>query len=133
MARYTKKDLDGCYYIESVNGKLFSNIFGHTYGEAIDRFAELENAEVVPKSEVDKIIAEWAYLHADVLNKLENAKAEVACEIIGIIDKRIELKTEQCKGVHNEIVLGVYRGQLDAYRDIKEIIKQKYTEENEKT
>ena len=59
----------------------------------------------------------------------EEAKQGVACEIIGIIDKRIELKTEQCKGVHNEIVLGVYRGQLDAYRDIKEIIKQKYTGE----
>lgn len=42
MARYTKKDNDNRYYIESVNGKLESNIFGHTYGESIDRFAELE-------------------------------------------------------------------------------------------
>lgn len=47
MERYTKKDSDGRYYIESVNGKLESNKFGHTYGEAIDRFAELENANVV--------------------------------------------------------------------------------------
>lgn len=44
-------------------------------------------ADVVPKSEVDKTIAEWAYLHADVLNKLENAKAEVAREIFEEIEK----------------------------------------------
>ena len=54
MARYTKKDKKGRYYIESVNGKLESNVFGHTYGEAIERFAELENADVAPKSEVAK-------------------------------------------------------------------------------
>ena len=47
MARYTKKDADGRYYIESVNGKLESDKFGHTYGEAIDRFAELENGVIV--------------------------------------------------------------------------------------
>lgn len=46
MARYTNKDANGHYYIESANGKLESNIKGHTYGKAIDRFAELENAEV---------------------------------------------------------------------------------------
>lgn len=51
MPRYTKKDANGKYYIESANGKLESNIKGHTYGEAIERFAELENADVVPKSE----------------------------------------------------------------------------------
>lgn len=56
MARYTKKDADGRYYIESANGKLESNIKGHTYGESIDRFAELENADVAPKSEVAREI-----------------------------------------------------------------------------
>ena len=60
MARYTKKDKDGRYYIESVNGKLESNIYGHTYGEAIDRFAELENADVAPKTE-----GEWIVTDAD--------------------------------------------------------------------
>lgn len=65
----------------------------------------------------------------ELIYTIKHLGAEVACEIIGIIDKRMELKTEQCKGVHNEIALGVYQGQLDAYRDIKEIIKQKYTEE----
>lgn len=47
MARYTKQDRDGRYYIESANGRLEGDKFGHTYGEAIDRFAELENADVV--------------------------------------------------------------------------------------
>lgn len=44
--RYTKQDTNGRYYIESVNGKLESNVFGHTYGAAIDRFAELERADI---------------------------------------------------------------------------------------
>ena len=47
MTRYTKQDSDGRYYIESVNGRLESDKYGHTYGESIDRFAELENADVV--------------------------------------------------------------------------------------
>lgn len=46
MTRYTKQDSDGCYYIESVNGKLESDKYGHVYGESIDRFAELENANL---------------------------------------------------------------------------------------
>lgn len=58
MTRYTKKDADGRYYIESVNGKLESDKYGHTYGESIDRFAELENADVVPRSEIAKIFEE---------------------------------------------------------------------------
>ena len=62
---------------------------------------------------------------------LNEKRAEVANEIIGIIDKRMELKIEQCKGIHNEIVLSVYRGQHDAYRDIKEIIEQKYGGQHE--
>ena len=45
--RYTKKDHDGRYYIESVNGKLESDKYGHVYGAAIDRFAKLENADVI--------------------------------------------------------------------------------------
>ena len=51
MARYTKKNENGCYYIEGENGKLESDIRGRFYGKAIDRLAELENADVVPKSE----------------------------------------------------------------------------------
>lgn len=46
MMRYTKQDSNGRYYIESVNGKLESDKYGHTYGESIDRFAELENANL---------------------------------------------------------------------------------------
>ena len=47
----------------------------------------IPRTDVVPKSEVDKTIAEWAYLHADVLNKLEKAKADVAREIFEEISK----------------------------------------------
>lgn len=71
MPRYTKKDKDGRYYIESVNGKLESNIFGHTYGEAIDRFAELENADVTPRSEVKKIFSEILTLCDNAEDKLD--------------------------------------------------------------
>ena len=55
MPRYTKKDKDGRYYIESVNGRLESDKFGHTYGEAIDRFAEFENADVVPRADYESL------------------------------------------------------------------------------
>jgi hypothetical protein len=51
---------------------------------------ELPRADVVPKSEVDKTIAEWAYLHADVLNKLENMRAEYAREIFEEIDVLVD-------------------------------------------
>lgn len=43
-------------------------------------------ADVVPKSEVDKTIAEWAHLHADVVNRLDNAKSEFAREIFEEIE-----------------------------------------------
>jgi hypothetical protein len=66
MARYTKKDADGRYYIESVNGKLESDKFGHTYGEAIDRFAELENADVAPRAEVFEEVDKF---RADLMDK----------------------------------------------------------------
>lgn len=68
MARYTKCDADGRYYIESANGKLESNIKGHTYGEAIDRFAELENADVV---EIVRC--------KDCIHGSENADGSISC------------------------------------------------------
>ena len=58
MPRYTKKDSNGRYYIESVNGKLESNIKGHTYGKAIDQLAKFENATVDIKTEVARQIFE---------------------------------------------------------------------------
>ena len=73
-------------------------------------------ADVVPKSEVDKTIAEWAYLHADVLNKLENAKAEVAMEIFEEIE---ELLKRTCE-----------RGYCGSINDLLAELKKKYTEEN---
>jgi hypothetical protein len=42
--RYTKKDAEGRYYIEGANGALENNTRGYTYGEAINRLAELEDA-----------------------------------------------------------------------------------------
>ena len=54
--RFTMKDSDGRHYIESANGKLESNIFGHTYGEAIDHFAKLETADVVERNKLKQLI-----------------------------------------------------------------------------
>ena len=51
--RHTKKDADGRYYIESVNGLLESDKFGHVYGKSIDRFAELEDSAVGILSKAD--------------------------------------------------------------------------------
>ena len=53
-------------------------------------------------------------------------KSEVAREIIGIIEQRIEQNNARACGIRNEVVLSVYRGRNDGYRDIKEIIEQKY-------
>lgn len=85
MARYTMKDTNGRYYIESVNGKLESDIKGYTYGEAIDRFAELENADVVPRIEVEVLCTKIRHLEEDYANLVTNyifAKQEVARAII---------------------------------------------------
>ena len=76
-----------------------------------------------------KTIADNAQRSLEVtLEEVEKAKTEVAREIIGIIEQRIELNNNRACGVHNEMVLSVYRGRNDGYRDIKEIIEQKYTE-----
>lgn len=91
MPRYTKQDKDGRYYIESENGKLESDTKGHTYGEAIDRFAELE-ADVVPRSEVERLTIELEAMRgAENSYKLhyEKAKQEVAEQIFGEIEKSI--------------------------------------------
>ena len=108
------------------------------YSDVLDTICEMPRAAVVPKSEVERLQgglkAEERHneLTMEIAQKaLTNAKAEVARDIIGIIDKRMELRNEQCKGIHNEIVLSVYRGQLDAYRDVKEIIEQKYGGQHE--
>lgn len=52
MARYTYKDENGRYYIESKNGLLESDIKGRVFGKAIDRFAEFENAPTEDVAEV---------------------------------------------------------------------------------
>lgn len=64
---------------------------------------------------------------------LSEAKAEVAREIICIINQRLTSNLEQRKGVRTEFWTGVCTGREYAYRDIKEIIEQKYTEEKECT
>ncbi len=106
MPRYTKKDKDGRYYIEGVNGKLESNIFGHTYGEAIDRFAQLENADVVPRGEVKEIFEEFlalliqiAYLGADGNWHLRKMKSSM---VNPLIDYFCELKEKYTKGGEGE-------------------------------
>lgn len=43
--RYTKKDKDGNYYIESKDGALTSDTHGRTYGPAIIQLALYEDRE----------------------------------------------------------------------------------------
>lgn len=43
--RFTKKDAEGNYYIESKDGTLMSDIQGRTYGPAIDQLAMYEDSE----------------------------------------------------------------------------------------
>lgn len=91
MARYTKKDGDGRYYIESASGKLENDIHGRTYGEAINRLAEFENADVVPKSEVFLASSDAMKMliecHGYALTHDADIKKEVAQEIFAEIEK----------------------------------------------
>ena len=113
MARYTKKDADGRYYIESVNGKLESDKFGHTYGESIDRFAELENADVAPRAEVaNEIIFDLACkLHTMLPYKIHPIPIDGKCE-------------------GNTYELGKEHVIYDTLKYLNEL-KKKYTEDGE--
>ena len=158
MARYTKKGNDGRYYIESVNGRLESDIFGHTYGEAIDRFAELENADVVPREEFEALqrrydlaVAEReanakALIEANIdLDAMrgaatslkmhyENAKHETAREIFEEIRNSVtaKLREEMRMVSYDEFTDGFRNGKRDAFLDVLVAItelKKKYTED----
>jgi hypothetical protein len=104
MARYTNKDANGHYYIESANGKLESDIKGHTYGEAIDRFAKLENADVARE-----IITKFkTKMHSEI------ARNELLAEYgddfyegridasLTAIDLLAEIAMEYCSNAQNE-------------------------------
>ena len=91
MERYTKKDAVGKYYIESANGRLESDKYGHTYGEAIERFAKLENADVAPRAEV----AEKIFWEIDKLLTVVYTDDEDGRKFIGVdMQKYYALKNE---------------------------------------
>ena len=119
MARYTKKDADGRYYIESVNGKLESDKFGHTYGEAIDRFAELENADVAPRAEVAREIFEE-------IEKTLNRKIRRNEPEYERLDECFE-KLSECGHSQHGYCKGVISTCEDLL-DLLEELKKKYTE-----
>lgn len=56
--RYTKKDSEGNWYIESKNGALTSDVKGRTYGPAIDRLAFWENNEEKANTVTQDIFSE---------------------------------------------------------------------------
>ena len=86
MERYTKKDANGRYYIEIVNGRLESDKFGHTYGEAIERFALLEN-DLLAK------VAEMIFWEIDKLLTVVYTDDEDGRKFIGVdIQKYYALK-----------------------------------------
>ena len=58
--------------------------------------------------------------------------SEVAEEIIAIIEVRLANNTESRKGVTSLHGKGFYEGRAYAYRDIKEIVEQKYLAELKK-
>ena len=74
------------------------------YSDVLDTICEMPRAYVAPKS-------------------------DVASEIIDIIELRMEQNTKRLQGVCGVLGQGIYIGREEAYRDIKEIIEQKYTEE----
>ena len=79
------------------------------------------------KYKVAKGEAREAY--SDVLDTIcEMPIANVAREIIDIIEQRIEANDKLRIGVLDLGSYGRYQGRYEAYRDIKEIIEQKYTE-----
>lgn len=55
-------------------------------------------------------------------------RAEVAREIIAIIEQRLSNNANKRRNTESEFWWGIYQGREEAYKDIKEIIEQKYTE-----
>lgn len=88
MKRYTKKDAAGRNYIESVNGALESDVYGRVYGKAINRFAEFEDSDLVPKIDVEKL--QKAYLQYEETTGIKKAKADAAKEIFDELEREIE-------------------------------------------
>ena len=134
MARYIDADaaveearLAYCKDCNSYNGVMCRAC---AFDDAMSFIEDYPAADVVPNAGVE-MLKKIILTNVEATEfEVKEAKARLARDIIGIMDKRMEQKTEQCIGVRNEIVLGVYRGQLDAYRDVKEIIEQKYTEDH---
>lgn len=123
MERYTKEDKDGRYYIESVNGILESNIYGHTYGNAIDRFAELEAAEDAHISEVEQL-----------QHKYELAVAEREANVKGFTEAIGRIKTVVAAEIFAEIdsiTKEFISGDIDGYTLVVRLfmLKNKHAEE----
>jgi len=70
--------------------------------------------------------------YREVAEHLHNAgyrkASEVVREIIDIIERRMSINEERYKGVSNEVWQTIYKAREHAYKDLKEIIEQKYTE-----
>ena len=115
-------DMEGFAISEDGGLLLLDECGGVAYCPA-DRFKVVYTADVAPRAEVDKTIAEWAYLHADTVNKLDNVRAEVAREIFEEIERLI---TKECLVFKDENGI---RGYVDAsvHYAIAEL-KKKYTQ-----
>lgn len=53
-------------------------------------------------------------------------QSEIVTEIVGIINKRIEINQYHLQGNNTDLFHGIYQGRYEAYRDIAEIIEQRY-------
>ena len=93
---------------------------------AKDICVECSSPHCIPR----KNCSSWIYAEKAV-DKGYRKSADVAREIISIIEQRMTLNDNRLKGISEIMWQAIYNARIEAYRDIKEIIEQKYTEDTE--
>lgn len=93
--RYTQKDKEGRWYIESANGKLENDTHGRTYGEAIDRLAEFEDTDISKLKETINFLSETVKANAQqalnvAVEEIEEAEKSILAKIFDGVDAIIE-------------------------------------------
>ena len=69
---------------------------------------------------------DFASMAENLYNAGYRKQSEVMTEIIGTINKRIEINQYHLQGNNTDLFHGIYQGRYEAYRDIAEIIEQRY-------
>ncbi len=95
-------------------------------GDADQRCYEMD-CDDCPLNTMELGLCKDKFLATDIYNAGYRKASEVAMEIIAIIEQRIEQNAKRLKGL-DLYGKGLVRARESGYRDIKEIIEQKYTE-----